>query len=538
MTEMNFARKSIQSLLSENSNFAVPAYQRGYAWDNNEWDDFWADLQEVVASKEDDHFLGQVVVNTLDGKAYIVDGQQRVTTVIIMLAVLRDRFAQMTDNAKASVRADDLQSDFIQHGNQYVFTQSEQYAEFFRRLIQVPGNFDEVQGQAKLDSEKNFVKAYKYFDNCISNDYKDRPTEVSRLQYLERQKKMLLEHEFVMLISTSDESSAFIIFETLNARGRDLNSSDLLKNHLFRKAQGDNDIKHHWDQMMDPLGYNSSLATKFIRSYWNATEQFTTEKKLYRALSHKIQTANDARDFVKKLADLSDFYVSMVDPKRESIFTDDTLLKNLYVLNLLGAKTFYPLILVMVDSGKFTEQDIAIVTYKVISFTVRNFTIGGLVANKYEKAFSTIANNLYRGEINTIEEINQAISDQMTSDTQFSDDIRTASITTERAAKYILSELAYPDEVENIDLNDVKVQQLNNNVEDSDRIGNKFLFTKNEERTVRKNSKIRAGIVANSKLQETRPLADLVDTISSEQIDERQNAWAQVAVNVWSKNQS
>ncbi len=142
----------------------------------------------------------------------------------------------------------------------------------------------------------------------------------------------------------------------------------------------------------------------------------------------------------------------MVDPKRESIFTDDTLLKNLYVLNLLGAKTFYPLILVMVDSGKFTEQDIAIVTYKVISFTVRNFTIGGLVANKYEKAFSTIANNLYRGEINTIEEINQAISDQMTSDTQFSDDIRTASITTERAAKYILSELAYPDEVENIDL--------------------------------------------------------------------------------------
>ncbi|WP_156302199.1 hypothetical protein [Lacticaseibacillus pantheris] len=55
---------------------------------------------------------------------------------------------------------------------------------------------------------------------------------------------------------------------------------------------------------------------------------------------------------------------------------------------------------------------------------------------------------------------------------------------------------------------------------------------------MRKNSKIRAGIVANSKLQETRPLADLVDTISSEQIDDRQNAWAQVAVNVWSKNQS
>ncbi|WP_054750709.1 DUF262 domain-containing protein [Lacticaseibacillus thailandensis] len=287
MTEMNFARKSIQSLLTENSNFAVPAYQRGYAWDVNQWEDFWSDLQEVVSSDEDDHFLGQVVVNNLDGRAYIVDGQQRVTTVVIMLALLRDQFAHLTDSPKAQVRAEDIQNDLICRNGNYVFTQSEQLSDYFRQLIQVPNEFEAYSKQAKIDSEKNFVKAYNYFNNKIQAAFKTRKTIPERLEYLELQKKMLLEHEFVMLISTNDESSAFIIFETLNARGRDLDSSDLLKNHLFRKAKGDDTIKHYWDQMMDPLGYSSSVATKFIRSYWNATEPFTTEKKLYRSLSQK-----------------------------------------------------------------------------------------------------------------------------------------------------------------------------------------------------------------------------------------------------------
>lgn len=535
MTEMNFARKSIQSLLSENDNFAVPAYQRGYAWDINEWEDFWTDLQEVVHSNEDDHFLGQVVVNNLDGKAFIVDGQQRVTTIVILLAVLRDEFLGLKDSPKAQVRAEDIQSDLIRRNGHYIFTQSEQLGTFFQKLIQVPGGFTEFSGEAKLDGEKNFVKAYKHFDHKIKEDFKKLNTVPERLSYLELQRRMLLDHEFVMLISTDDESSAFIIFETLNARGRDLNSSDLLKNHLFRKAKGDDDIKHDWDRMMDPLGYNSAMATKFIRSYWNATHTFTTEKKLYRALSREITTANEAREFVRKLADLADDYVSLADPKRESVFTDKTLVRNISVLNLLGAKTFYPLILVMIDRGGFSEADIAHVLFKIISFTVRNFTIGGLVANKYEKSFATIANDLYSGAINTVAEINQKISEQMTDDQQFRNDIATASVKTERAAKYILAELAYTDEVEKIDLSDVKVLKLNANVEDNDRIGNKFLLTKAEARNAKRSSTAKWNAVNHAQFAETRALSGQVNHITSAGINARQAQWAQEATNIWPK---
>ncbi|WP_054750710.1 hypothetical protein [Lacticaseibacillus thailandensis] len=239
---------------------------------------------------------------------------------------------------------------------------------------------------------------------------------------------------------------------------------------------------------------------------------------------------------LKKLAELSDFYVSISDPRKESIFSDQVVIRNLYVLNLLGAKTFYPLILVMIDrDDTFNEHDIGVVLFKVISFTVRNFTIGGLVANQYEKSFATIANNLYRGSINTVAEINHAISEQMTSDRQFANDILTASVKTERAAKYILSELAYSNEVEDIDLNDVKVLELNANVEDSDRIGNKFLLTKEENRKAKRSLRAKADTVAHAKFAETRSLAEKVNTIDSDGIDARQAAWAQMAVTVWAR---
>ncbi len=88
MAEMSFERITLGTLFSDNKNLAVPTYQRGYAWTNQEWEDFWNDLVEVLDENEDDHFLGQVVTNKLDSRDYVVDGQQRVTTSTMFLAVL------------------------------------------------------------------------------------------------------------------------------------------------------------------------------------------------------------------------------------------------------------------------------------------------------------------------------------------------------------------------------------------------------------------------------------------------------------------
>lgn len=535
---MNFDKVTLATLFNDYKNLAVPTYQRGYAWTKQEWEDFWNDLNEVIAENEDDHFLGQIVTNKLDGYEYIVDGQQRITTATIFLAVLRNAFKAVGD-PRADMRGDDIQKKFIYSKGNYHFKQVDSVNEFFQELVQrATTDVAEVKKQATQESEKNFVKAFDYLEKKVNEQVEQYTTVSEKVEYLELLQDAFLDQMFIMKISTPDEASAFVIFETLNARGRDLNSSDLLKNHLFRMAKGDEEVQLLWDSMMDPLDFDSNKATRFIRSYWNGTHEFVTEKQLYRAMSRSIKSAHDAKSFVTKLEALSNDFASLVDPKNQIAFSDPRVVDNLQILNMLGAKTFYPLILVMAEKlvdGHFSEYDIAIVLHKIISFTIRNFTIGGLVANKYEKSFSTIARKLSSGTITTISEINDLIAAEMVDDLVFRNDIQTAKISTEKAARYVLYELAYANEQAKVVLDDSTVTYLNENVEDKERIGNKVLVTKNEGKEFKKTLSKKPLVFESAKYDNTRALQGQLNVMTSEEITARQSAWANLATEIWSK---
>ena len=92
-----------------------------------------------------------------------------------------------------------------------------------------------------------------------------------------------------MYVETDEINEAFIIFETLNARGCDLETSDLLKNHLFRiSGKKLEETKRVWIQTLDNL--DGIDITKFLRHYWNSMEKFSREKDLYKNLREKINT--------------------------------------------------------------------------------------------------------------------------------------------------------------------------------------------------------------------------------------------------------
>lgn len=535
MAEMNFERASMATLFTGKDTLAVPAYQRGYDWSEEQWEDFWNDLNEVLDENEDDHFFGQIVTNRLssDEKDFIVDGQQRITTSTIFLAILRDQF-ENTNTERGKIRAHDLQKKFVGKNGKYKFNQIDQINTFFEHLIQNHAfNFNEVKKEAKQQNEKNFVKAYEYLNKKVESELKKKNTSDERLEYIEELQDTFLDNTFVMKISTPDEASAFVIFETLNARGRDLNSSDLLKNHLFRKSEGSEEIQELWENMITPLDHKSELTTKFIRSYWNGTHDFTTEKKLYRALSRSIDTNRDAIKLVTKLANLSDYFAAIIDPAKNTSFNDNTLINNLTILKLLGAKTFYPLLLVMIDK-KYTEEDIAKVLYTIITFTVRNFTIGGLVANKFEKLFAQVARKVNEDTITTVDEINHLISKEMIDDQKFIESFSTAELSTEKVSKYILSEVAYQEDYNKINLDDIKVVYINENVDNKNRIGNKLIVTKAEYKSINK-SHNKQQTIEKSKFETNHLLAPLVNNITDDQINQRQKSWEQTALQIWHK---
>lgn len=109
MAIKNFGMRTIHSYLQENV-YYIPDYQREYSWEEDQLEDFWQDLESIEDDATKHHFFGQVVIHDENGKHFIIDGQQRTTTAVIFLAVLRDQFAKYenvndeAENAKEDIR--------------------------------------------------------------------------------------------------------------------------------------------------------------------------------------------------------------------------------------------------------------------------------------------------------------------------------------------------------------------------------------------------------------------------------------------------
>lgn len=177
MSIKNSNFESVSTYLVGNK-YYIPDYQREYAWDEEQLDDFWRDLIQVVSNETSEHFLGQIVVHNDDGEKYIIDGQQRTITAVIFLAAIRNLFRELkgTDGKileDAETDADDIQTKYI---GRYTATRDQRQlmlrqedGRFFGDFIQ-SSKLDETNYDKKSSSQKRLKNAYKYFYDKLSKE--------------------------------------------------------------------------------------------------------------------------------------------------------------------------------------------------------------------------------------------------------------------------------------------------------------------------------------------------------------------------------
>ena len=193
--------------------FRVPDYQRGYSWGNRQLEEFWADLQGVMRSGGK-HYTGAITVKALPGPAEVtsrkgfavVDGQQRLTTIAILLAVLtRDGNPFLQKDSK---------------GDQYVFSYGPQNVDV-RFLCDILSGRDLTSPQNS--HQRNLKKAYEYFQAKAIDLGADTQTIVEILM-------SRLAFDFRVI---GTEYNAGVVFETMNNRGKPLTLLEKLKNRLM-----------------------------------------------------------------------------------------------------------------------------------------------------------------------------------------------------------------------------------------------------------------------------------------------------------------
>jgi len=552
-----------------NEKLFIPEYQRGYSWEETQLDDFWIDLIEIYQEKtRDEHFLGQVVIhkNKEDGKRYIIDGQQRISTTIILLDILRTKFkeiADSTNNNDANDDAEDINTKYIGRVSE---SKKEQYLsmggvdkEFFINYIQARGPIDysdrKFEKKRLRPSNYNIFYASKFFEDKVSKFI----TKKSPNEYIELNKlyQCLINQFILMTVETDDINEAYIIFESLNARGKSLETADLLKNHILRVAQSDlSSATETWNTIIDSL--DNIDPTKFIRYYWNSTNRFAREKDLFKALRKDIKTQSDVNTLLANLRFLSKVCAAILHPEDNKDFDLTELNERLIEMQKLDASSYIPVIFAL-RLQNYSEEDINEVLKAIETLVVRNFVVSGLVANKYELEFAQIAKSISdkswspHNNPPTKDDILKKLYSLMVSDEEFINNFKVFNSKKNAVIRYLLrkinnydiSETKIVDDSNRVHVEHILPKKINEdwiNFNDEDhetylwRLGNLTLLGQEyNNRAKNKGFDKKKEIYKKSEIKMTRDLVS-IDDWTTFTIVKRQEDFAEIALKIWPRN--
>jgi uncharacterized protein with ParB-like and HNH nuclease domain len=303
--------------------YKIPRFQRPYSWDRGNIEEFWTD---IVASDVDAYFIGSMVFFKPKGKGEfrVVDGQQRLTTITIFLAALRDTIHEIGEKALATGIQNVIQRKDIDNELRFVLLTESSYP-FFQEHIQ---KFGEPEIKVEIGPEEKGIKeAYDFaFErlkgliqeakNNSGNSKKKSAEQIRKL--LQRCRDRLLELR-VIIVELDNEDDAYVIFETLNTRGKDLEPADLVKTLITRLIPpGSADVdptKTRWNKMVRVIGEsaaNLDMST-YIHHFWLSREEYTSKKTLFKRIKNRIVKAH-AKAFLNDLETGVSIYRKIFEP--------------------------------------------------------------------------------------------------------------------------------------------------------------------------------------------------------------------------------
>ena len=319
--ELNAETRSVNEIFSPNKKYKVPRFQREYSWKDEEIDEFWDDIvQQVKTVKEklvnEEYFIGCIVLVGEDTKPeyLIVDGQQRLTTLTILLRCIVGRLESLKENKAAAALYKNVIEGEDNDGKKYFKLVNESPKPFFQNELQAL----EPEGLQVPETEEEHLLqgAYLKFQKKLGALKFGNHTELESVRALREQ---VLNHLKFILVTAKNEDDAYTIFETLNARGLSLTSVDLIKNWIFKnygQTHPSDNAKQIWGKLRKDISSFSDLET-FFRHFWNSKYAFASNDRLYKSFKDQLKKGRiaKARIFLIELQSAGKIYRKIGMPR-------------------------------------------------------------------------------------------------------------------------------------------------------------------------------------------------------------------------------
>jgi len=384
---MKASETRLQPVIEGAKQYVVPLFQRPYSWDKKHWQDLWDDLVELCEESQPRiHFIGSIVTmpsqSVPEGvpKYVLIDGQQRLTTLLILLALIRDNAATLPGTLANQIDHLLLFNKYQEGLDEYKLLPTQVDRETFTRLMKR----ESVQGDNQI------VKAYKFFEKCLRSQPE---IELNTL------KKVIVGSLGLVSIILEREDNPYLIFESLNAKGRPLAQADLIRNYFFMRMHPKDQEKHYaafWKPMQERL---KDDLTEFIRHFLMKDALIVKQGDVYLEMKDRADTLSDAEliDFLKTLCTFSGYYERLLHAEREP---NPKLRERLERLNRIEVTTAYPFLLNLYHdlSGSTLSEPQALAILDVLeNFVIRRF-VCSVPTHSLNKLFPALYGQAKQGD--------------------------------------------------------------------------------------------------------------------------------------------
>ena len=549
----NTNTSNFSTVISNNRRFFVPKFQRDYSWDTEQWDDLWQDIMTMI-DEHDEHYMGYLVLQTEDEKhCYIIDGQQRFTTIIMLILAAIKNIGRLVEQG---IDVDDNQRRIKNLKNIYLGKEDPVTLEY-DNLLELNRNNDpfyrdyivklgELRVRNLKATEKLMKRCFEFFDLKLKGLYTNGKEYASFIQ-------TTVDNLYFTQIVVNDELNAFKVFETLNARGVQLSSADLLKNYLFSLVDKEHVHKSHidtleekWVMLTDNI--KAEKLPEFIRYYWNTQHKAIRANDVFKTIRKEIHTDIEVFALVNEMIRFSDVYMALRD-ENDDLWEDNETRLYIALLNLFRLKQPYPVLMaakINLDNKEFKQ-----LLKRIITLCFRYNVICDRNPNDQDQPFNSLAMM-----ISSIHKVDYSLlTPIMVEDSEFSNAFQEKSFPynsrNAQIIRYILgriehfkgSSLNVQFDDENASIEHILPQKYENdewNIDDEKasrlmwRLGNTCLLERKLNRDIKNSSFIeKKAVYAQSSYYFARRIAEEIQDWNESTIIKQQKEMAKAAVSIW-----
>lgn len=380
---------------SQEKQFVIPIYQRVYSWEKEQCKQLWDDIIKTGGNDQiEGHFIGSIVFvhdgiyTTNYNELLIIDGQQRLTTITLLLIALRD-YLNDEDEFLEKFSHQKIQ-------NRYLINSDEKGDKKFKLILSEPDRdtlLSLIDKNKRKPSEPSLkiMENFKLFEKWISENTDKLETIFKGLDKL-----MVVE---ISLERGKDNPQ--LIFESMNSTGKDLTQTDLIRNYILMGLEPEKQkifYKKYWRAMEEDFKQNETLFNQFVRHYLTIkTREIPNINKVYEAFKRYQQERGIETEVL--LQDLQKYcrYFCQIAFKKED---NKDLNKALSFLVDLEMDVIYPLLLELYSDykdGVLSKQDFIPIIYLTESYLCRR-AVCGLGTNGLNKIFASFTKKINKDQ--------------------------------------------------------------------------------------------------------------------------------------------